>query len=272
MNIPNQMTPIFEKELNRSYNKIVDIAVEHELIARAQSGDIIARNKLIDGQLKMIIGVARKKFINKLSLEELVAEGTLGLIHGIDTFELVKTNHETGEAEEATTRLSSYAVWWVKAFMTKANIDDNPVKMKVEERVAVGKGERVVLDDDGEAVLDSKGKPLVERVSGYSYDRLDLTSNDDDNRTGHETLIVDEGNSDIEEMEAENHVQSLMKLLPENAEHRDMLTMLSEGHTYKEIGDKYGVSKQRANIVVQKIKKQVRARALLQEVQTNTQA
>ena len=61
---------------------------ELELVIKCQQGDIKARNKLIEHNLRLVVFIA-KKFENKLeTLEDLVSIGSIGLIKGINTYKI----------------------------------------------------------------------------------------------------------------------------------------------------------------------------------------
>ena len=63
---------------------------EIELVIKCQQGDIKARNKLIEHNLRLVVFIA-KKFENKLeTLEDLVSIGSIGLIKGINTYKIDK--------------------------------------------------------------------------------------------------------------------------------------------------------------------------------------
>ena len=63
---------------------------EIEVVIKCQQGDIKARNKLIEHNLRLVVFIA-KKFENKLeTLEDLVSIGSIGLIKGINTYKIDK--------------------------------------------------------------------------------------------------------------------------------------------------------------------------------------
>lgn len=63
---------------------------EIELVIKAQRGDIDARNKLIEHNLRLVVFIA-KKYESKLeTLEDLVSIGSIGLIKGINTYKIDK--------------------------------------------------------------------------------------------------------------------------------------------------------------------------------------
>ncbi|MGN1337508.1 MAG: RNA polymerase sporulation sigma factor SigK [Candidatus Coprovivens sp.] len=59
---------------------------EYELLIKAQNGDIIARNKLIEHNLRLVVFIAKKYEGTEDSLEDLVSIGSIGLIKGINTY------------------------------------------------------------------------------------------------------------------------------------------------------------------------------------------
>lgn len=72
------LPPPLEKEL------------EIELIIKANNGDIHARNKLIEHNLRLVVFLAKKFDSPLYDLEDLVSIGSIGLIKGIKTYKLDK--------------------------------------------------------------------------------------------------------------------------------------------------------------------------------------
>lgn len=63
---------------------------EVELVIKAQKGELEARNKLIEHNLRLVVFIA-KKYETKLdTLEDLVSIGSIGLIKGINTYKIDK--------------------------------------------------------------------------------------------------------------------------------------------------------------------------------------
>ncbi len=63
---------------------------EIELVIKCQQGDVEARNKLIEHNLRLVVFIA-KKYESKLeTLEDLVSIGSIGLIKGINTYKIDK--------------------------------------------------------------------------------------------------------------------------------------------------------------------------------------
>ena len=59
---------------------------EEELIIKKENGDIDARNKLIEHNLRLVVFLAKKYENTNIDIEDLVSIGSIGLIKGINTF------------------------------------------------------------------------------------------------------------------------------------------------------------------------------------------
>lgn len=81
---------------------------ERDLARRARRGDARARDELVKRHLGLVVMVARKVKRGSLRLEELVQEGNLGLLRAVEKYD-----------PESGNRFSTYAVWWVRAYVWK---------------------------------------------------------------------------------------------------------------------------------------------------------
>ena len=82
---------------------------EYNLAIRAKNGDSLARERLVNGNLRFVVSIA-KQFQNRgLPLIDLISEGNIGLLTAIDKFEPEKGYH-----------FISYAVWWIRQSILKA--------------------------------------------------------------------------------------------------------------------------------------------------------
>jgi len=82
---------------------------EQELARRIAQGDAVARDRLIRANLRLVVAVARTYAGKCLPLEDLIAEGNLGLVRAAEGFDA-----------DAGTRFSTYATYWVKQSIRSA--------------------------------------------------------------------------------------------------------------------------------------------------------
>ena len=89
---------------------------ETELVVtrKSRKGDKRAQEKLVVHNLSLVISVARKFMGRGVRLEDLVQEGNYGLLKAIEHFDPEKGN-----------RFSTYAVWWIRAYITRS-LKDGP--------------------------------------------------------------------------------------------------------------------------------------------------
>tara|TARA_Y100000590_G_C15628786_1_gene980369 strand:+ start:239 stop:1129 length:891 start_codon:yes stop_codon:yes gene_type:complete len=99
---------------NKSYKKVVSLnekslekEEEYELIIKWQNlKDKKSLNRILGAYKKLVVSFSKKYLSYGLSQEDLVQEGTMGLIYAIDRFDINKGF-----------RLSTYAHWWIKAMI-----------------------------------------------------------------------------------------------------------------------------------------------------------
>ncbi len=81
---------------------------EHRLAVRARKGDRAAKEKLIRHNLALVVMFASRQRRGGVRLEDLVQEGNLGLMRAVEKFD-----------PDAGTRFSTYAAWWIRAYVGK---------------------------------------------------------------------------------------------------------------------------------------------------------
>jgi RNA polymerase nonessential primary-like sigma factor len=82
---------------------------EIELARKAQQGDVEARKRMIESNLRLVVKIARRYMNRGLALLDLIEEGNLGLIRAVEKFDV-----------ERGFRFSTYATWWIRQTVERA--------------------------------------------------------------------------------------------------------------------------------------------------------
>jgi RNA polymerase primary sigma factor len=136
---------------------------EQDLARRIAAGDEAARGSMITANLRLVWNIARGYRDRGMPLEDLISEGSLGLIRAVKEY-------RTGEG-----RFSTYATWWIKqairtALMKGSSTIRVPAHvyrvlgrwMKAEKQMASALGRAPLFDEVADALgLSEEMRPLV---------------------------------------------------------------------------------------------------------------
>ena len=131
---------------------------EEDLVRKSNSGDLVARNKLIEHNLRLVVFLAKKYDDTMYDLEDLVSIGTIGLIKAIKTYKLDKN-----------IKLATYA----------SRCIDNEILMFLRKNKK--RNSEVSFEDS--INFDSEGNELhIEDVFGTEEDIVEKSIENKDNR------------------------------------------------------------------------------------------
>src|SRR5436305_6856809 len=85
---------------------------EKELAYRIEAGDGEARDRMVRANLRLVVNIARNYTGKGLGLQDLIAEGNLGLLRAVEAFD-----------PSMNTRFSTYASYWIKQSIKRAIIN-----------------------------------------------------------------------------------------------------------------------------------------------------
>ena len=100
--------------------KLLSRDEEIELFKKYENGDLTARQKIVESNLRLVVFIARRYIGCGMSMEDLVQEGNIGLIKAVEMYSLDKD-----------TKFSTYAFWWIRQHITRSLANNDTIRIPV---------------------------------------------------------------------------------------------------------------------------------------------
>ena len=255
---------------------VLSINEEKELAKKAKEGNVEAKKKLVQSNLKLVITIARKAIhIAKLPMIDLIQEGNLGLMIAVEKF-----NWELGY------KFSTYASWWVKQSMFKAISEQaHCMKIPVYIQETLSKFSKIKSEMEREYNCQVKTQDVAkkmdisaEKIDSYlnAYSKTISIENGFENEDGKELSVADmleDKNScvylSVESKHLRNDLEAVVATLKDR-EQEVVKMRYGLGNfakkTLEEIGNLYGVTKECIRQTELRALKKIRNSAFGQDV------
>ncbi|MBQ9282768.1 MAG: RNA polymerase sigma factor RpoD/SigA [Treponema sp.] len=240
------------KDLNRI--PLLTADEEKDLAVKAATGSKVAKNKLVNANLRFVVAIAKTYQNRGFELMDLISEGNIGLIAAVDHFDVSKGY-----------KFISYAVWWIRQSIQKALSDrSRAIRLpsnKVNELYQIEKARTLVESDKAEeeqtkeiAKILGMKTSYVRDLLNFNRDMISLDAPIDAEKGG--AVFGDTFRDEINptpEQEAltsalKDDVDGALKTLKPKAERVLRMRYGLNGYkpmSLKEIGDECGLTKER---------------------------
>ena len=239
---------------------------ELRLAKRKAEGDQKAKDRLIEANLRLVVSIAKRYTGRGMSFLDLVQEGNLGLIKGVEKF-----NYDKGF------KLSTYATWWIRQSVTRALADQArtirvPVHMvetinrmsKMQRKLTLELGYEPSAAELAEALDMTESKVLeIMQIAREPASLETPIGEEDDSNLGDfvadNNTVTPEAN--VESVMLREHIDQLLMDLKERERQVIVLRFgLADGHprTLEEVGKAFNVTRERIRQIEAKALRKLR--------------
>jgi RNA polymerase primary sigma factor len=252
--VTNRETPSLDKYL-LEIGKIDLITAEEEvdLAKRIHKGDFIARDRLINANLRFVVSVSKQYQHQGLSLPDMINEGNLGLIKAAERFD-----------ETRGFKFISYAVWWIRQSILQALAEQSRiVRLPLNRIVHLNKTKRTIN------VLEQKfeREPTILEISqelemapldvtkaiknSGRYISMDAPLSNDDGGNLYDVFLSEETNSPDKELLSDSLSKEIERALSTLPHREAEIIRLYYGlngknsQTLEEISEEFDITRER---------------------------
>jgi len=258
---------LYLKEIGQT--ALLTIEEENALAARIKRGDKAARERMIKANLRLVVKIARDYEGYGVPLLDLISEGNIGLMKGVERFDPTKG-----------AKLSTYSAWWIKQAIKRALANQGktirlPVHVvdklfhirRAEARLQEAFG-REATDEEIASELDTTPDKIRElRTASQRPASLEAPLGyDSDNRVA--DVVADENAEDpYDQLEGKANTAMLREVM-KDLDPREVTILRyrfgldgDDEKTLEEVGRKFGLTRERIRqiqeIALKKLRKKI---------------
>lgn len=243
-----------------------DLIVSSNLIESHFAEVSRGKDELIQGNLRLVVSIAKRYLNRGMHFLDLIQEGNIGLMRAVDKFE-----YQRGY------KFSTYATWWIRQAISRSIADQSRIiRIPVHMTETLNKLQRTIRD----FVHEHGHEPTPEEISkvmGLSEDKvrkaLKITRDpvslatpigEDDGTSLSDFIPDDSSISPAEEMVNANMVDHLNEILSTLTEREEQVVRMRFGigvdtsHTLEEVGETFNVTRERIRQIEAKALRKLR--------------